>query len=290
MIKEKKKEKINKKNINIKKKLSVYSLIRKEKYIPQFKSLIEETKKIGKISFTKIKKFFTPEVIASNDFEIVLNHLKVQGIILKKRNRGPNNTNSNLLKKQKRLAKKLLKGEARTSDPVRMYLKEMGSVELLTREGEVTLSKEIEEGKNKIINSIFEFPFVYEYFANCKYKIEDQSVLLRQIIDLEIFYSKNVSKKIPVSIENPNLNEGESNEQSENLKKEDQPKDNETKKVDKEKEDKKNNSETNNKITEDEDNFAIGGKTPKASHVSNIIFLGIPVRPVSLAFGINDKG
>ena len=59
MIKEKKKEKTNNKNIDNKKKLSVYNLIRKEKYIPQFKSLIEETVKVGKISFTKIKRFFT---------------------------------------------------------------------------------------------------------------------------------------------------------------------------------------------------------------------------------------
>ena len=100
-----------------------------------------------------------------------LNHLKIKGIILKRRNRGPNNANSNLLKKQKRLAKKLLKGEARTSDPVRMYLKEMGTVDLLTRQGEVDLSIKIEEGKNKILDSIYEFPFVYEYFSILKKRI-----------------------------------------------------------------------------------------------------------------------
>ena len=177
----KKEDKTEKKALNPKKKLSVHELIRKDKYIPQFKSLIEETKKIGKISFTKIKKFFTPEVIASNDFEIVLNHLKVQGIILKKRNRGPNNANSNLLKKQKRLAKKLLKGEARTSDPVRMYLKEMGSVDLLTRQGEVELSIKIEDGKNKILYSIYEFPFVYEYFVFNFEKF--QYLLLLQVLE-----------------------------------------------------------------------------------------------------------
>ena len=169
MIKEKKQAKNNKKTSNLKKK-SVLELIRKDKYIPQFKLLIEETKKIGKISFTKIKRFFTPEVIDSPEFDIVLNHLKAQGIILKKRNRGPNNSNSSLLKKQKKLAKKLLKGEARTSDPVRMYLKEMGSVDLLTRQGEVDLSIKIEEGKKRILDSIFEFPFVYEYFSLLKKK------------------------------------------------------------------------------------------------------------------------
>ena len=223
MIKEKKQAKNNKKTSNLKKK-SVLELIRKDKYIPQFKLLIEETKKIGKISFTKIKRFFTPEVIDSPEFDIVLNHLRAQGIILKKRNRGPNNSNSSLLKKQKKLAKKLLKGEARTSDPVRMYLKEMGSVDLLTRQGEVDLSIKIEEGKKRILDSIFEFPFVYEYFSLLKKKIIDNEVFLRHVIDLENFYRKYINKKIPISFEDASLNE-ETNEniknESENINDED---------------------------------------------------------------------
>ena len=207
MIKEKKQAKVIKKNKINKKNPSVLDLIRKEKYIPQFKSLIEETKKIGKISFTKIKRFFTPDVLNSADFQIVLNHLRIQGIILKKRNRGPNNANSNLLKRQKRLAKKLLKSETRTSDPVRMYLKEMGSVDLLTRQGEVELSIKIEDGKNKILQSVYEFPFVYEYFSILKEKIINGEVYLRHVIDLEKFYRTYINKKIPVSFEDASLNE-----------------------------------------------------------------------------------
>ena len=255
----KKEDKTEKKALNPKKKLSVHELIRKDKYIPQYKSLIEETKKIGKISFTKIKKFFTPEVIASNDFEIVLNHLKVQGIILKKRNRGPNNANSNLLKKQKRLAKKLLKGEARTSDPVRMYLKEMGSVDLLTRQGEVELSIKIEDGKNKILYSIYEFPFVYEYFSILKNKIINKEVFIRHIIDLENFYRKYISKKIPITFEDASLNE-ETNEiiktEAESKKKEEE---NEDEKKAKLKDNKKiqQDAEDNNKRPLDEENFTI---------------------------------
>tara|TARA_B100000029_G_scaffold430972_1_gene442284 strand:- start:11994 stop:14000 length:2007 start_codon:yes stop_codon:yes gene_type:complete len=207
MNKEKIKSKKIKDSSHEKKKVSVIDLIRKEKYIPQFKSLIDDTKKIGKISFTKIKKFFNPDIINSKDFDIVLNFLKIQGIVLKRRNRGPNNANSNLIKKQKRLAKKLLKGEARTSDPVRMYLKEMGSVDLLTRQGEVDLSIKIEQGKEKILKAIYEFPFVYEYFSVLKKKIQDQEVFLRHIIDLEKFYTTYISKKIPVTIDDASLNE-----------------------------------------------------------------------------------
>ena len=207
MIKEKKQVKTSKKNKINKKNLSVHELIRKDKYIPQFKLLIEETKKIGKISFTKIKRFFTPDVLNSADYQIVLNHLRIQGIVLKKRNRGPNNANSNLLKRQKRLAKKLLKGEARTSDPVRMYLKEMGSVDLLTRQGEVELSIKIENGKNKILQSVYEFPFVYEYFSILKEKIINNEVYLRHVVDLENFYRTYINKKIPVTFEDASLNE-----------------------------------------------------------------------------------
>jgi len=211
MIKEKKQEKTNNKTASNKKRVSVVDLIRKDKYIPQFKLLIEETKKVGKISFTKIKRFFTDEVLNSADFQIVLNHLKIQGILLKKRNRGPNNANSNLVKKQKRLAKKLLKGEIRTSDPVRMYLKEMGSVDLLTRQGEVELSIKIENGKNKILQSIYEFPFVYEYFSILKKRIIENEVYLRHVVDLEKFYRKHINKKIPITLEDASLNE-ETNE------------------------------------------------------------------------------
>ena len=123
-----------------------------------------------------------------------------------------------IAKRQKQLAKKL-KSEAKTGDPVRMYLKEMGSVEFLTREGEVLLSKKMEEGKKKIILSIFEFPIIYKYFSLCRSQIEEKKILLRQIVDLEKFYTKYISKKIPVSIDDASLNEetknSENNEQQE---------------------------------------------------------------------------
>ena len=198
---------MKKENIKIDvKKVSIESLIRKEKYIDQFKDLVLESKKIGKVSFTKIKKFFNPDVLNTSKFEIILSFLNNQGIALKRRNRGPNVANSNIAQKQKKLAKKL-KNELKTSDPVRMYLKEMGSVELLTREGEVKLSKQIEEGKNRIIDSIFEFPLTYKYFAYARKDIEEKKILIRQIVDLEKFYTKYISKKIPISFEDVDLNE-----------------------------------------------------------------------------------
>ena len=290
MIKEKKKEKTNNKNIDNKKKLSVYDLIRKEKYIPQFKSLIEETVKVGKISFTKIKRFFTPDVLDSDDFNRVLNHLKIKGIILKRRNRGPNNANSNLLKKQKRLAKKLLKGEARTSDPVRMYLKEMGTVDLLTRQGEVDLSIKIEEGNNKILESIYEFPFVYEYFSTLKKRIVDGEIYLRNVVDLEQFYRTYINKKIPVSFEDASLNE-ETNEiiktESESQKNEDED---ENEKEIKKKEEKKqfNLTEQKTKVF-DEENFTISFMESKIEPKIFIILDNLNKTFIKIKHLINEK-
>ena len=170
------------------------------------------------MSFTKVKKFFKIEDLNSNKFEIILSFLNNQGISLKRRMRGPNTGLSNSAKKQRNLIKKS-KALIKTSDPVRMYLKEMGSVELLTREGEVLLSKKMEEGKKKIILSIFEFPIIYKYFSLCRSQIEEKKILLRQIVDLEKFYTKYISKKIPVSIDDASLNEetknSENNEQQE---------------------------------------------------------------------------
>ena len=206
-----KKKDIKQNNSNIDtKKLSITSLIRKEKYIDQFKDLVLESKKIGKVSFTKIKKFFNPEVLNTSKFEIILSFLNNQGISLKRRNRGPNIGNSNIAKRQKQLAKKL-KNEIKSGDPVRMYLKEMGSVELLTREGEVKLSKEIEEGKKRIIDSIYEFPLTYKFFVSYRKDIEDKKILIRQIIDLEKFYTRYINKKIPISLEDTDLNDESKN-------------------------------------------------------------------------------
>ena len=215
--------------------------------------------------------------------------MKAQGIILKKRNRGPNNSNSSLLKKQKKLAKKLLKGEARTSDPVRMYLKEMGSVDLLTRQGEVDLSIKIEEGKKRILDSIFEFPFVYEYFSLLKKKIIDNEVFLRHVIDLENFYRKYINKKIPISFEDASLNE----ETNENIKNESENTDDED--IIEEKNEKKKikikpNLEEEKKIRPlDEENFTISFMESKIEPkifkiLDNLTKTYIKIRPL-----INEK-
>ncbi|MGB1547420.1 MAG: RNA polymerase sigma factor RpoD [Alphaproteobacteria bacterium] len=76
----------------------------------------------------------------------------------------------------------------RTDDPVRMYLREMGSVELLSREGEIAIAKRIEVGRNKMIGGICESPTTIRSIVDWRKGLMDGSILLRDIIDLDATY------------------------------------------------------------------------------------------------------
>ncbi|MCE2509715.1 MAG: RNA polymerase sigma factor RpoD [Alphaproteobacteria bacterium] len=76
----------------------------------------------------------------------------------------------------------------RTDDPVRMYLREMGSVELLSREGEIAIAKRIEIGRNKMIGGICESPTTIRSIVDWRTGLMDGSILLRDIIDLDATY------------------------------------------------------------------------------------------------------
>ncbi|MHA1538494.1 MAG: RNA polymerase sigma factor RpoD [Alphaproteobacteria bacterium] len=76
----------------------------------------------------------------------------------------------------------------RTDDPVRMYLREMGSVELLTREGEIAIAKRIESGREKMIGAICESPLTMQAIISWRNALVDKTMLLRDIIDLEVTF------------------------------------------------------------------------------------------------------
>ena len=73
----------------------------------------------------------------------------------------------------------------RTDDPVRMYLREMGSVELLSREGEIAIAKRIEAGREKMIGAICESPLTIKAIVSWRDSLKEGTILLRDIIDLE---------------------------------------------------------------------------------------------------------
>src|SRR5471032_2205359 len=79
----------------------------------------------------------------------------------------------------------------RTDDPVRMYLREMGSVELLSREGEIAIAKRIEAGRDMMIGGICENPLTIRAIVGWRDSLVDGKMLLRDIIDLDATYGSN---------------------------------------------------------------------------------------------------
>jgi RNA polymerase primary sigma factor len=84
----------------------------------------------------------------------------------------------------------------RTDDPVRMYLREMGSVELLSREGEIAIAKRIEAGREAMIAGLCESPLTFQAIIIWRDELNDGKILLRDIIDLEATY-EGPEAKIP---------------------------------------------------------------------------------------------
>ncbi len=76
----------------------------------------------------------------------------------------------------------------KSDDPIRMYLREMGGVELLSREGEIAIAKRIEAGKDVMINALTQSPLVGKKISEWKEQIENQQLLVRDIIDIDSTY------------------------------------------------------------------------------------------------------
>jgi RNA polymerase primary sigma factor len=83
----------------------------------------------------------------------------------------------------------------RTDDPVRMYLREMGQVELLSREGEIAIAKRIEAGREAMIHGLCESPLTFQAIIIWRDELNEGKILLRDIIDLEATYAGPDAKK-----------------------------------------------------------------------------------------------
>ena len=88
----------------------------------------------------------------------------------------------------------------RTDDPVRMYLREMGSVELLSREGEIAIAKRIEAGRETMIAGLCESPLTFQAIIVWRDELSEAKILLRDIIDLEATYAGPEAKAAPVIV------------------------------------------------------------------------------------------
>ncbi|UXM96403.1 RNA polymerase sigma factor RpoD [Bartonella sp. HY329] len=86
----------------------------------------------------------------------------------------------------------------RTDDPVRMYLREMGAVELLSREGEIAIAKRIEAGRETMIAGLCESPLTFQALIIWRDELNDSRILLREIIDLETTYAGPEARQAPI--------------------------------------------------------------------------------------------
>jgi len=111
----------------------------------------------------------------------------------------------------------------KSDDPIRMYLREMGGVELLSREGEIAIAKRIEAGKDYILNGLFQSPLTAQKVFEWKQKLDENQLLVREIIDIDSSYDeaetgdeydhqdlkkgkKNEKKKVNHKLEQQNKN------------------------------------------------------------------------------------
>ena len=171
-------------------------------------------KRKGYVSPEYITKTVKGRNIPSERLEKVLDTFKEEGIKLmddaqaalepvvkKKRGRKKGSTNKNTNKNIDPESEELADGDeilGKTDDPVRMYLREMGGVELLSREGEIAIAKRIEASRSIMMVGIFASPSSLKIISDWHKKLNKQDMLLREIIDCESTYNKTPEGKANV--------------------------------------------------------------------------------------------
>ena len=150
------------------------------------KSLIKKGKLNGFVTLDELNKALPPGEYSSEQIEDIHSAINDMGL-----NIIDQHEETSLEELEDKNSGNLSDEEgARSDDPVRMYLKEMGSVELLSREGEISIAKRIEAGRELMIGGIYESPIAMRAFLKWRDEVDDGTMLLRDIIDLETTYSR----------------------------------------------------------------------------------------------------
>ncbi len=156
---------------------------------------IKELKKIGKergfITHDQLNDAMPQGEVTSEQIEDVMTELSKMGVSIVDQ--------TEEAEEPEEKAGGNLSDDARGSDdPVRMYLREMGTVELLTREGEIAIAKRIEAGRELLLGGICESPLTIRALIQWREKLETGELLLRDVIDLDATYTKTNAPVIPV--------------------------------------------------------------------------------------------
>src|SRR5277367_1730176 len=156
------------------------------------KRLIAKGKERGYITFDELNVVLSPEQTSSEQIEDVMANLSEMGIQVVE---GEETEDGEVPVAKVEKAEEGETEEAggnvdeeslgRTDDPVRMYLREMGSVELLSREGEIAIAKRIEAGRDMMIGGLCESPLTFKAIISWHDALKAGRMLLRDIIDLE---------------------------------------------------------------------------------------------------------
>ncbi len=117
-----------------------------------------------------------------------------------------------VLKKRDGQNKEEGKSLEKSDDPIRMYLREMGGVELLSREGEIAIAKRIEAGKDVMLNALSQSPITAQQFFEWDEKLQKDEILVREIIDIDTNYMEDENSS-------SQTNKQKSDEKSENVEK-----------------------------------------------------------------------
>ncbi|QYK46683.1 MAG: RNA polymerase sigma factor RpoD [Xanthobacteraceae bacterium] len=176
------------------------------------KKMIKAAKKRGYVTYDQLNDVMPSEEVTSEQIEDVLAMMNEMGINVVEAEDAEeadadddddDDAGGDLVEttsKSLTTTKKSEPGE-RTDDPVRMYLREMGSVELLSREGEIAIAKRIEAGREAMIAGLCESPLTFQAIIVWRDELAEAKALLRDIIDLEATYAGPDAKNQPV---NPN--------------------------------------------------------------------------------------
>ena len=181
----------------------------------QIKRMIKSAKEVGFVTYDALNAVLPPEEFTSEQIEDIMSMLSEMGITVVENDGTDDNDDDAAAANDDNEAEagegaagtavaKTIKASAgtdRTDDPVRMYLREMGSVELLSREGEIAIAKRIEAGRETMIAGLCESPLTFQAIIIWRDELNEGKVLLRDIIDLDATFAGPEAKKIDRSAE-----------------------------------------------------------------------------------------
>jgi len=162
------------------------------------RKMIADARERGFITYEQLNSVLPPEQVSSEQIEDVMSMLSEMGInVIEEEEVEEGETAGDLVETgsgSREIAIAGVQSETldRTDDPVRMYLREMGSVELLSREGEIAIAKRIEAGRNTMIAGLCESPLTFQAITIWRDELLSEDILLRDVIDLEATFGRSV--------------------------------------------------------------------------------------------------